>query len=117
MPQLSHPSDRLHQAEDFLHPFALLLADRVAGMPCRPSVNRTLAGPYCFAGYEQEFVGPPILCDLSECDEFGSGRDHSLCFEQQVAEVLISAPAVDQHTDIGVDAFHHAKPYFGCGSS
>src|SRR3954471_4962606 len=43
MPQLSHPSDRLHPAEDFLDPLALLLAHRVAGMPCRPSVNRTLA--------------------------------------------------------------------------
>src|SRR5438034_1275754 len=29
MPQLSHPSDRLHPAENFLHPLALLLADRV----------------------------------------------------------------------------------------
>jgi hypothetical protein len=64
-------------------------------------------------GCEQECVAAPILRDLPECDELGSGRDHALCFEQQVLQVLISTPAVDQQTEFGVDAFHYAKPYFG----
>src|SRR5580658_11339903 len=43
MPQFSHASYRLHPAKDFFHPLALLLADRVTRMPCRPSVNRARA--------------------------------------------------------------------------
>src|ERR1700683_5575678 len=39
MPQFSHASYSLHPAEDFFPPLALLLADRVTRMPCRPAVN------------------------------------------------------------------------------
>ena len=41
------------------------------------------------------------------------GRSHSLGFQEQVAEVLVSAPAVDRHSDVAVDGLHHAEPYFG----
>src|SRR5665647_451190 len=64
-------------------------------------------------GCAQDFVATPILRDLPECDELCFGRDHSLGFEEQVAKVLVSAPAVDQHPDVAVDGFHHAEPYFG----
>src|SRR6202167_6068648 len=41
MTQLSHPSHSFHPAEDLFYPIALLLANRITGVPRRPSVNGT----------------------------------------------------------------------------
>jgi len=42
MPQLAHPADGFHPAEDLFYPLALLLADRIPGTPRGPAVNGTL---------------------------------------------------------------------------
>src|SRR5205085_7214357 len=41
MPQFAEQADRLQPAEDLLHEFPFLLADRVARMPRRTPVDRT----------------------------------------------------------------------------
>src|SRR4051812_15982715 len=42
MPQLSQPADRLHPAEDLFDEFPTLLTGRVALVPRRPAVDRTV---------------------------------------------------------------------------
>src|ERR1039457_7151885 len=58
-----------------------------------------------FSGSAQESDRRPILRGLPESDEFGFGGSHALGFEQQVVEVLVTAPASDQHLDVAVDCF------------
>ena len=67
-------------------------------------------------GSPQEFVRSGILRgfpDLLKSDVFGVGHGHAPGFQQEVAQVLISAATVDQHTNVAIDSFHHAKADFG----
>src|ERR1700688_2677873 len=50
MSELAHEANHLVPAEDLLHPFALPLTDGVAGMPRRPSVDRTVLAPRMHIG-------------------------------------------------------------------
>ena len=44
MPEFAEPADGLQPPEDLLDEFALLLANRVAGMPRGPIIDRAAAG-------------------------------------------------------------------------
>ncbi len=67
-------------------------------------------------GSERDSDGWAILgCFLDgvNSDEFDVGYSHSLGLQEQVAEILITASAVDQHTNVPVDRFDHTEAHLG----
>src|ERR1017187_4253276 len=46
-------------------------------------------------------------------EEFEVADRQALGLEQQVAEVLVAAPAIDEHPDVAVDRFHYAHADLG----
>jgi hypothetical protein len=67
-------------------------------------------------GSERESDGEAILgcfLDRVHSDEFGVGHGHPLGLQEQVAEILIAATAVDQHANVPVDRLDHPKTNLG----
>src|SRR5260370_202961 len=67
-------------------------------------------------GSERDSDGWGILgCFLDgvNSDEFDVSYGHPLGLQEQVAEILITASAVDQHTNVPVDRFDHAEAHLG----
>src|SRR4051794_34011274 len=72
--------------------------------------------PLYFFGSERESDGRPILgcfLDRVNSDEFDVRHGHPLGLQQQVAEILIAAAAIDQHTDVTVDRLDHPEANLG----
>ena len=51
--------------------------------------------------------------DSAHGEEFEVADGQSLGLEQQVTQVLVAAPAIDQHADVAVDGFDHTHADFG----
>ena len=67
-------------------------------------------------GSARESDGRAILrCFLDPVngDEFDVSDSHPLGLQQEVAEILVAAPAVDQHTNVSIDGFHHPEAHLG----
>src|SRR5205807_1296340 len=67
-------------------------------------------------GSPQEFVGSGILRGFPgflKGDVFGVGHYHALRLQEQVAHVLIAAPAVNKHADVAVDSLDDSEANFG----
>ena len=65
-----------------------------------------------FLGSAQEFVETRILGCFLKNNKFGPGDHHALGLEQQVAEILLTAPPSEKGFDVAVDGFHHSEAYF-----
>src|SRR5215467_2953525 len=75
-----------------------------------------LEATYRKKGSERESDGWAILGGFLDCangDEFDVGHSHPFGLQEQVAEILIAAPAVDQHANVPVDGLDHSKAYPG----
>jgi hypothetical protein len=59
-------------------------------------------------GSAQEFDGRPILSHFPKNDEFGLESGNPLRFEEQVAQVSVSAPSAHKGFDVPVDGFYYA---------
>ena len=69
-----------------------------------------------FWGSERESDEWAILgCFLDgvNSDEFGVSYGHPLGLQEQVAEVLITAPPVDQHANVPIDRLDHTEAHLG----
>src|ERR1017187_8144825 len=53
------------------------------------------------------------FADSAYREEFEVADRQALGLEQQVAEVLVAAPAIDEHPDVAVDRFHYAHADLG----
>jgi hypothetical protein len=62
-------------------------------------------------GSAQESEKPPSLRRFPENQKFGLERRQSLRFQQQITEILVSAPAEEKRLDVTVDGFYHTKSH------
>ena len=53
------------------------------------------------------------FADSAHGEEFEVADRQSLGLEQQVTQVLVTAPTVDKHPDVAVDGFHHTHADLG----
>src|ERR1035437_6752373 len=51
--------------------------------------------------------------DSAHSEEFEVADGQSLGLEQQVTQILVAAPAIDEHPNVPVDSFHHTHPDLG----
>ena len=51
--------------------------------------------------------------DSAHGEEFEIADRQSLSLEQQVAQVGVAAPAIDEHPDVAIDGFHHTHADLG----
>jgi hypothetical protein len=87
-----------------------------------PATSATLAGPAGVAleanniRSERESDKVGVLRgfhDSAYSEEFEVAYRQSLGLEQQVTQVGVAAPAIDEHPDVAIDGFHHTHPDLG----
>jgi hypothetical protein len=77
-------------------------------MTSTPDVREYLAAERTF-GSAQGLVQSGLLGRFPESDVFGIGHGHPLCFEEKVAQVLVSAPPPQKALNVSVHRLHHSN--------